>query len=76
MANSWTCSDKRTSPADFRQASNSGDIQPRLGPLDHERQSLLAIRHDSSRFTRDLDFSTTEQYRADMADQLLDEFEK
>mgnify|MGYP001691181241 FL=1 len=37
---------------------------------------LLTIRHDSSRFTRDLDFSTTEQYRADMADQLLDEFEK
>jgi hypothetical protein len=23
---------------------------------------LLVIRHDSSRFTRDLDFSTTEQY--------------
>ena len=37
---------------------------------------LLVIRHDSSRFTRDLDFSTMEQYRADMADQLLDEFEK
>ena len=37
---------------------------------------LLAIRYDSSRFTRDLDFSTTEQYQADMADQLLDEFEK
>ena len=36
---------------------------------------LLAIRHDS-RFTRDLDFSTTAQYQADMADQLLDEFEK
>ena len=33
----------------------------------------LAIRYDSSRFTRDLDFSTTEQYRADMADQILDE---
>ena len=37
---------------------------------------LLAIRYDSSRFTRDLDLSTTEQYQADMADQLLDEFEK
>ena len=37
---------------------------------------LLAIRYDSSRFTRDLDFSTTEQYQADTADQLLDEFEK
>lgn len=37
---------------------------------------LLAIRRDSSRFTRDLDFSTTEQYQADMANQLLDEFEK
>ena len=37
---------------------------------------LLAISHDSSRFTRDLDFSTTEQYQADMANQLLDEFEK
>ena len=37
---------------------------------------LLAIRHNSSRFTRDLDLSTTEQYQADMADQLLDEFEK
>ena len=37
---------------------------------------LLVIRHDSSRFTRDLDFSTTEQHQADMADQLLDEFEK
>ena len=36
----------------------------------------LAIRYDSSRFTRDLDFSTTEQYQADTADQLLDEFEK
>ena len=36
----------------------------------------LAIRYDSSRFTRDLDFSTTEQYQADMANQLLDEFEK
>ena len=34
---------------------------------------MLAIRYDSSRFTRDLDFSTTEQYRADMADQSLDE---
>ena len=76
MANSWTCSDKRTSPTDFRQASNSSDIQPRLGPLDHERQSLLTIRYDSSRFTRDLDFSTAEQYQADMANQLLDEFEK
>ncbi len=76
MANSWTCSDKRTSPVDFRQASNSGDIRPPSAPLDHERKSLLAIRHDSSRFTRDLDFSTTEQYQADMANQLLDEFEK
>ena len=37
---------------------------------------LLAIRYDSSRFTRDLDFSTTKQYQADTADQLLDEFEK
>lgn len=37
---------------------------------------LLVIRHDSSRFTRDLDFSTTEQYQADTADQLLDEFGK
>ncbi len=37
---------------------------------------LLAISHDSSRFTRDLDFSTTAQYQADMANQLLDEFEK
>ena len=37
---------------------------------------LLVIRHDSSRFTRDLDFSTTEQYQADTANQLLDEFEK
>ena len=37
---------------------------------------LLVIRHDSSRFTRDLDLSTTEQYQADMANQLLDEFEK
>ena len=37
---------------------------------------LLVIRHDSSRFTRDLDFSTTAQYQADMANQLLDEFEK
>ena len=37
---------------------------------------LLAIRYDSSRFTRDLDFSTTAQYQADTADQLLDEFEK
>lgn len=35
---------------------------------------LLAIRRDSSRFTRDLDFSTTEKHRADMANQLLDEF--
>ena len=31
---------------------------------------VLAIRYDSSRFTRDLDFSTTEQYQADTADQL------
>ena len=31
---------------------------------------LLTIRYDSSRFTRDLDFSTTEQYQADTADQL------
>ena len=76
MANSWTCSDRRTFPADFRQASNSSDVQPRLGPLDHERQSLLTTRHDSGRFARDLDFSTTAQYQADMADQLLDEFEK
>ena len=37
---------------------------------------LRAIRYDSSRFTRDLDFSTTAQYQADMANQLLDEFEK
>ena len=37
---------------------------------------LLAIRHNSSRFTRDPDFSTTAQYQADMANQLLDEFEK
>ena len=37
---------------------------------------LLVIRHDSSRFTRDLDFSTTKQYQADTADQPLEEFGK
>lgn len=36
---------------------------------------LLAIRYDSSRFTRDLDFSTSERYTAENADALLAEFE-
>jgi len=36
---------------------------------------LLAILYESTRFTRDLDFSTTEQYTAQSADALLAEFE-
>lgn len=36
---------------------------------------LLAIRYDSSRFTRDLDFSTNERYTAASAEALLAEFE-
>lgn len=36
---------------------------------------LLAIRYDSSRFTRDLDFSTSERYTAENAEALLGEFE-
>lgn len=34
---------------------------------------LLAIRYDSSRYTRDLDFSTRDKYTADSADVLLAE---
>ena len=34
---------------------------------------LLAIRYDSSRYTRDLDFSTTEQYAAESVEALLGE---
>lgn len=34
---------------------------------------LLAIRYDSSRYTRDLDFSTCEKYTAETAHQLLQE---
>ncbi len=36
---------------------------------------LLAIRYDSTRFTRDLDFSTSERYTAENAEALLAEFE-
>ncbi len=36
---------------------------------------LLAIRYDSTRFTRDLDFSTSERYTAETAEALLAEFE-
>lgn len=36
---------------------------------------LLAIRYDSTRFTRDLDFSTSERYIEADADRLLAEFE-
>ncbi len=36
---------------------------------------LLAIRYDSSRFTRDLDFSTSDRYTAENAEMLLAEFE-
>src|SRR3546814_15398354 len=36
---------------------------------------LMAIRYDSSRFTKDLDFSTTDLYTAEDADALLAEFE-
>ena len=36
---------------------------------------LMAIRYDSSRYTRDLDFSTTDLYIAEDADALLAEFE-
>lgn len=36
---------------------------------------LLAIRYDSTRFTRDLDFSTNERYIEADADKLLTEFE-
>lgn len=34
---------------------------------------LLAIRYDSSRYTRDLDFSTRDRYTAESADLLLEE---
>lgn len=34
---------------------------------------LLAIRYDSSRYTRDLDFSTKDKYTAESADALLEE---
>ncbi|MDA8454355.1 nucleotidyl transferase AbiEii/AbiGii toxin family protein [Acidovorax sp. GBBC 3334] len=34
---------------------------------------LLAIRYDSSRYTRDLDFSTRERYTAESADAILEE---
>lgn len=37
---------------------------------------LLAIRYDSSRYTRDLDFSTSDTYSKNDADTLLSEFEK
>lgn len=36
---------------------------------------LMAIRYDSSRFTKDLDFSTTDLYSAEDANALLAEFE-
>lgn len=36
---------------------------------------LLAIRYDSTRFTRDLDFSTSERYTPENAEALLAEFE-
>lgn len=36
---------------------------------------LLAIRYDSTRFTRDLDFSTDERYTSENASALLAEFE-
>ena len=36
---------------------------------------LMAIRYDSPRYTKDLDFSTTERYAAEDADALLAEFE-
>src|SRR3546814_8275843 len=36
---------------------------------------LMAIRYDSSRSTKDLDFSTTDLYTAEDADALLAEFE-
>ncbi len=36
---------------------------------------LLAIRYDSTRFTRDLDFSTSERYTEPSAERLLAEFE-
>ena len=36
---------------------------------------LLAIRYDGTRFTRDLDFSTSERYTAEHADALLAELE-
>lgn len=37
---------------------------------------LLAIRYDSSRYTRDLDFSTREKYTAERADVLLAELQE
>lgn len=37
---------------------------------------LLAIRYDSSRYTRDLDFSTREKYTAESADVLLAELQE
>lgn len=37
---------------------------------------LLAIRYDSTRFTRDLDFSTTAHYARDDAEKILAELER
>jgi len=37
---------------------------------------LLAIRYDSSRYTRDLDFSTRDKYTAESAERLLAELQE
>lgn len=72
-----------TAPADqrgFREAvhiilDSIGHSQNLQAKMVMKGGLLLAIRYDSSRFTRDLDFSTREGYTAENAEALLAEFE-